>query len=74
MSRITNQYADPRARVKSAAKKLGIPVIDHDRMELCRAGFELCVLKENDVTFILKDALTIADASRRLKTCIKNNM
>lgn len=63
---------DPvRSRIKAVATEFGLGKLDSERKDLCIAGLELYVLKDEDLIYILRDAATISDARFRLKQRIR---
>lgn len=67
------RFPNTRDTVRNAAKVLGVKV-DLDRVDVCTAGIELGVVKDEDIVFILRDAKTEIEASRYLRGLIKERL
>ena len=70
MAKCADDMTSPSKRIREVAAEAGITHVDPERKEICVAGLELCVLNNEDIVFILRDAENIYAAQRRLKAKI----
>lgn len=70
MANCADDMTSPTKRIRSVASSAGIKRCDPERREICIVGVELCVLSDDDILYILRDASNVYAAQRRLKSRI----